>query len=221
MTAFPYPVEAVIFDMDGLLLDTESLYRNAMTTAASGMGYDFPDGFYQSMVGTAETECHLILQQRFGVDFPIARLFEDCEAEMWRLLEAALPVKPGAAELIAELATRGLPMAVATSTVRRIAEQHLRRAGFFNHFGAVCTREDVTRGKPHPDLFLKAANDLRVPAERCLVLEDSYHGIRAAHAAGAMPIMVPDMLPATDELRALCVAVVRDLHEVRTMFEGR
>jgi HAD superfamily hydrolase (TIGR01509 family) len=220
MTAFPYPVEAVIFDMDGLLLDTESLYRVAMVTAASGMGYDFPDEFCRSMVGTAETELHAILHQRFGVDFPIARLFQDCELEMWRLLEASLPVKPGAAELIAELATRKLPMAVATSTVRRIAEQHLKRAGFFDHFGAVCTREDVTRGKPHPDLFLKAANDLGVPAERCLVLEDSYHGIRGAHAAGAMPIMVPDMLPATDELRALCVTVVRDLHEVRAMLQG-
>jgi HAD superfamily hydrolase (TIGR01509 family) len=221
MTAFPHPVEAVIFDMDGLLLDTESLYRVAMVTAASGMGYDFPDEFCQSMVGTAEAELHAILHQRFGVDFPIGRLFTDCESEMWRLLEAALPVKPGAAELIAELATRKLPMAVATSTVRRIAEQHLKRAGFFDHFGAVCTREDVTRGKPHPDLFLKAANDLGVPAKRCLVLEDSYHGIRAAHAAGAMAIMVPDMLPATDELRALCVAVVRDLNDVRAMLQGR
>jgi beta-phosphoglucomutase-like phosphatase (HAD superfamily) len=111
-------------------------------------------------------------------------------------------------------------MAVATSTVRRIAEQHLRRAGFFDHFGAVCTREDVARGKPHPDLFLKAARDLGVGAERCLVLEDSYHGIRAAHAAGAMPVMVPDLLPATDELRALCVAVVCDLHDVRKMLQG-
>ncbi len=221
MTAFPFPVEAVIFDMDGLLLDTESLYRSAMIASAVAMGYDFPDEFCQSMVGTAEAEIHLILQRRFGADFPIARLFEDCEREMWRRLEATLPVKAGAGELIAELATRGLPMAVATSTVRRIAEQHLRRAGFFEHFGAVCTREDVTRGKPHPDLFLKAASDLGVPAERCLVLEDSHHGIRAAHAAGAMPVMVPDLLPATDDLRALCVAVVRDLHEVRTMLKGR
>jgi HAD superfamily hydrolase (TIGR01509 family) len=220
MTAFPYPVEAVIFDMDGLLLDTESLYRSAMITAASSMGYDFPDEFCQSMVGTAEAEIHAILQQRFGVDFPIARLFEDCESEMWRRLEAALPVKPGAAELIAELATRGLPMAVATSTVRRIAEQHLKRAGFFDHFGAVCTREDVTRGKPHPDIFLAAAGKLGVRPERCIVLEDSYPGVRAAHASGAMAIMVPDMLPATDELRALCVAVVRDLHDVRVMLQA-
>ena len=201
MTAFPFPVEAVIFDMDGLLLDTESVYRAAMIASALGMGYDFPDDFCHSMVGTAEAEIHAILQRRFGADFPVARLFQDCELQMQQRLETGVPVKAGAAELIGDLATRAMPMAVATSTVRRIAEHHLKRAGLLDHFGAVCTREDVTRGKPHPDLFLKAARDLGVRAERCLVLENSYQGVRAAHAAGAMPIMVPDLLPATDELR--------------------
>src|SRR5687767_7292571 len=95
MTSFPFPVEAVIFDMDGLLLDTESVYRSAMVAAALAMGYDFPDDFCQSMVGTAEAEIHLILQRRFGADFPIARLFADCEAEMRRRLDPGVPVKAG------------------------------------------------------------------------------------------------------------------------------
>lgn len=220
MTAFPRPVEAVIFDMDGLLLDTESVYRAAMVTSALAMGYDFPDDFCRSMVGTAEAEIHHMLQQRFGADFPIAGLFKACELEMGRRLEAAVPVKTGAAELIGELAARKLPMAVATSTVRRIAEHHLKRARLLDNFTAVCTREDVARGKPHPDLFLAAAGKLGVRVEHCIVLEDSYPGVRAAHASGAMAIMVPDMLPATDELRALCVAVVSDLNEVRAMLQA-
>ena len=219
MKALPFPVEAVIFDMDGLLLDTESVYRSAMVAAALDMGYDFPDDFCQSMVGTAEAEIHQILQRRFGLDFPIAGLFKACELEMARRLEPGVPVKTGAAELIGELAARRLPIAVATSTVRRIAEHHLSRAGLLNHFATVCTREDVTRGKPNPDIFLAAAGKLGVRPERCVVLEDSYPGVRAAHASGAMAIMVPDMLPATDELRALCVAVVRDLNEVRAMLQ--
>ncbi|MBX9773577.1 MAG: HAD family phosphatase [Xanthobacteraceae bacterium] len=219
MNAFPYPVEAVIFDMDGLLLDTESVYRSAMVAAASAMGYDFPGDFCQSMVGTAEAEIHLILRRRFGADFPVARLFADCEAEMRRRLDPGVPVKTGAVELIGELAARKLPMAVATSTARRIAEQHLSRAGLLEHFAAVCTREDVMRGKPYPDIFVAAAGRLGVHPERCVVLEDSYPGVRAAHASGAMAIMVPDMLPATDELRALCVAVVRDLNDVRAMLQ--
>ena len=173
MTAFPRPVEAVIFDMDGLLLDTESVYRAAMVASALGMGYDFPDDFCRSMVGTAEAEIHHMLQQRFGADFPIAGLFQACELEMARRLEPGVPVKAGAAELIGELAARKLPMAVATSTVRRIAEHHLERAGLLDHFAAVCTREDVTRGKPAPDLFLTAAEKLGVRPERCVVLEDS------------------------------------------------
>jgi HAD superfamily hydrolase (TIGR01509 family) len=221
MAAFPYPVEAVIFDMDGLLLDTESVYRRAMIASASDLGYDFPDEFCQAMIGTAEMEIHRILHERFGADFPIGKLFQDCELHMQRLLEAGVPVKPGARELIDDCNVRGLPIAVATSTVRRIAEHHLRRAGLLDRFHSVCTREDVTRGKPHPDLFLEAARALGVDAERCLVLEDSHHGIRAAHAAGAMPVMVPDLLPATEELRQLCVAIVRDLHDVRTMLDGR
>jgi HAD superfamily hydrolase (TIGR01509 family) len=221
MTTFPSPVEAVIFDMDGLLLDTESLYRAAMIASALGMGYEFPDDFCQSMVGTAETEIHVILQRRFGADFPVAELLQACELNMWQRLEAGVPVKAGAVELVGDLATRGVPMAVATSTIRRIAEHHLRRVGLIEHFTAICTREDVARGKPNPDIFLKAAAALGVGVERCLVLEDSYHGIRGAHAAGAMPIMVPDMLPATEELRAICVAVVRDLHDVRAMLNRR
>lgn len=220
MTTFPRPVEAVIFDMDGLLLDTENVYRTAMIASASAMGYDFPDDLCRSMVGTAEVEIHHMLQQRFGADFPIAGLFAACELEMARRLEPGVPVKAGAAELIGALAARKLPMAVATSTVRRIAEHHLKRAGLLDHFTAVCTREDVARGKPHPDIFVATADKLGIHPERCLVLEDSYPGVRAAHASGAMAVMVPDMLPATDELRALCVAVARDLHEVRVMFKS-
>ncbi len=190
-----------------------------METIEKNKAYDFPEAFCHSMVGTAETEIHAILRQRFGADFPIPQLFQDCEVEMQRLLDTGVPVKAGATELIGELAARKLPMAVATSTVRRIAEHHLKRAGLLGHFKAVCTREDVARGKPHPDLFLKAASDLGVHAERGLVLEDSYHGVRAEHAAGAMPIMVPDLLPATDEQRGLCITVVRALHEVRAMLK--
>ena len=138
-----------------------------------------------------------MLQQRFGADFPIARLFADCEAEMRRRLDAGVPVKAGAAELIGELAARKLPMAVATSTVRRIAEHHLQRAGLLDHFAAVCTREDVDARQAASGFVPQGrCRKLGVRPERCIVLEDSYprrarracvrrdgdHG--AGHAAG-------------------------------------
>jgi beta-phosphoglucomutase-like phosphatase (HAD superfamily) len=111
-----------------------------------------------------------------------------------------------------------MPLALATSSGRNYAERHLGAADLRRFFDAVATRNDVSRGKPYPDLFLKVADDLRVPPERCLVLEDSHNGVRAAHAAGCLPIMVPDLLEATDEMRELCVLIANDLHEVRTLF---
>jgi beta-phosphoglucomutase-like phosphatase (HAD superfamily) len=85
----------------------------------------------------------------------------------------------------------------------------------------VVTRDDVVRGKPHPDLFLKAAWAIGIPPERCLAVEDSFNGIRAAHAAGMMPVMVPDLLAPTPDIRALCVEIVADLHAVRQLLSAR
>jgi beta-phosphoglucomutase-like phosphatase (HAD superfamily) len=116
-----------------------------------------------------------------------------------------------------DLAQRGLPRALATSTNRATAERHLRCAALLDRFDAIVTWEDVERGKPHPDLFLKAALEIGVAPRRCVVLEDSPLGIRGAHAAGAMPVMVPDLLAASEELRNMCVAVVKDLYEARAL----
>lgn len=221
MTVLPFPVEAVIFDMDGLLLDTEQLYRKAFIAAASRHGFVMSETFYQKMVGPSLDECFAIIAAHFGREFPLADYKRDCLTGLEELVSAGIPVKPGAQELLDEVARRGLPSAVATSTMRTIAEDHLRRAGVLQRCNTVVTRDDVERGKPAPDLFLQAARTLGVGPQRCLVLEDSHHGIRAAHAAGAMPVMVPDLLEATADVRGLCVAVLRDLHEAIALLPAR
>ena len=112
-------------------------------------------------------------------------------------------------------------MAIVTSSSRRTTEAHLTLAGIRDRFDTILTRDDVTRGKPSPDLYLLAASNLGVNPKFCVAVEDSNHGVTAAHAAGAITIMVPDMVPPTEASRARCVAVVGDLNAVRTMLQQR
>jgi HAD superfamily hydrolase (TIGR01509 family) len=220
MTAFPAPIEAVILDMDGLLLDTERVYRRAFIAAAARLGFDMREELYQGLIGLADNECVALIEDHFGPQLRINQYQRELADCLQQFLGAGIPLKPGAVELMDELAQRGLPRALATSTNRATAETHLRCAGLFDRFDAIVTWEDVERGKPHPDLFLKAARAIGVAPQRCVVLEDSPLGIRGAHAAGAMPVMVPDLLAATEELRNICVAVVKDLYEARTLLQA-
>jgi HAD superfamily hydrolase (TIGR01509 family) len=209
-------IDAVIFDMDGLIFDTERPIRRVVMDAALALGFEMPEAFHQTMIGIPGPECGALVKAHFGSGFPFDAYDDACRSGIARMLEEGVALKPGAAELLGELHGR-MPLALATSSGRDYAEHHLRGADLRRFFSAIATRDDVSRGKPHPDLFLKAAADLQVAPDRCLVLEDSHNGIRAAHAAGCLPIMVPDLLEPNDEMRGLCVAIAGDLHEVRSM----
>lgn len=158
-----------------------------------------------------------MLREHLGPDFPFAEYDRLYEAHRDRALIASVPLKAGAVELLDALGRHGLRVAVATSASRRAAELHLGRSGLRVRLPVVVTRDDVARGKPHPDPFLHAAALLGVPPRECLAVEDLLNGIRAAHAAGMMPVMVPDLLAPTEEIRVLCVHIARDLHEVREL----
>jgi HAD superfamily hydrolase (TIGR01509 family) len=120
-------------------------------------------------------------------------------------------------ELLDFLKARKVPCAVATSSARDKADHHLQAAGIARCFDAIVTRDEVARGKPFPDLYRHAAQRLGAAAESCLALEDSYNGVRAAAAAGMPVVMVPDLLPPTEEMESLCHAILADLHEVMEM----
>jgi HAD superfamily hydrolase (TIGR01509 family) len=211
---FARPVEAVLFDMDGLLIDTEAVYVEAYMAAGRTMAVDIPLALCHATSCIPGHERQAMIQAHFGSGFE-ADSFQACFREhASRLLAARIPVKPGAADLLAWLSERGLPLAVATSARRPTVQRHLGRAGLLDHFTAVVTRDDVARSKPHPDVYLEAARRLGVPPEHCIALEDSNTGLTAAHAAGTMAIMVPDILPPTDEVRAKCVHVASDLMAV-------
>jgi HAD superfamily hydrolase (TIGR01509 family) len=206
------PVEAVLFDMDGLLIDTEVIYIEAMQASARSLGREMPLDFCHSMVGVPGRECNVMIEQHYGEGFSIADFRTHFSLHLRQLLDAGVPLKPGVVELLDFLAGRRLPLAVATSAGRVTAEHHLGKAGLLDRFHAVATRDDVERAKPHPDVYLEAARRLGVAPKRCIAFEDSNIGLSAAHAAGAMTFMVPDLLEPSPESRAKSLRVVPDLH---------
>jgi HAD superfamily hydrolase (TIGR01509 family) len=210
-------VEAVVLDMDGTLLDTEGAYRAAFLAAAAALGRTVDEAFYATLIGISSRERGPMVSARYGPDFPWAECLREYRARKAGLLADGVRAKPGAAELLAELAALGLPRAVATSATRRTALLALDRAGLLGAVTALVARDDVADGKPHPAPFLRAAKVLGVPPSRCLAVEDSPPGVLAARAAGMRVVMVPDALPPTPELRKSVVAVAADLREVRAL----
>lgn len=209
------PIHAVIFDMDGLLLDSESLAMDALVSAGTELGYDMPRAFCHLMIGAPADTCRELTTERYGADFPLEDYFRTQEVHLRALVDAGrMQLKIGVLELLDYLDERGLRRAIATSSSRTRTDHHLGLVGLAQRFEHIVTRDDVTRGKPNPDPYLVAAEKLGVTPAHCLALEDSYNGIRAAHAARMRVLMVPDLLQATDEMHAKANRVVRSLHDV-------
>ncbi len=213
----PHPVEAVIFDMDGLLVDSEVMFRDCMNHVAGLYGRDLPDSVFLRMVGLPSPVSRRIAIDHFGADFPIDAFNEAVWNHARSRHDAGVPLKPGVVELLDHLDRAAVPRAVATSSSHAVVELQLGRTGILPRFHSVVAAGDYARGKPHPDPFLTAASRLSADPARCLALEDSHNGVRAAQAAGMMVIMVPDLLEATPEMRDLCVTIAASLHDVRAI----
>ena len=211
---FKEPVEAVIFDMDGTLIDSETVYIAGMQEAARTLGLALPIELCHAMVGVPRDGCNVLLLNHYGQDFDLAVFRGHYSNSVERRMKERVPVKPGVVELLDFLAAKGLPLAIATSALRATAERNLGRAGLLERFTVLTARDEVEHPKPAPDLYLEAARRLGIAPERCVAFEDSSIGIVAAHAAGMRAVMVPDILPPTDEARAKSFHIAQDLHEV-------
>lgn len=190
-------IQAALFDMDGVLFDTEVLGFQAMKQIAAELGYTIDRAFYVTTLGVPNAQCGGIYRDALGKDFPyehaIAR-FRDFFLEYVRT--RPLPFKPGLVACLSGLKERGVRIALATSTVRELVKEYFtimpEIGGYFD--GIVCGGE-VPRGKPAPDIYIAAARSVGCEPERCIGVEDSFSGVQAIRAAGAHCVMIPDLLP--------------------------
>ncbi len=211
---------AVLFDMDGLMLDTERMARVAWTRALAEQGYQLDDKNYLRMVGRTVQDARQILGDLFGEDLPFQTVFDRRQAYYDADIEEnGIPIKPGLLELLEFLEARQIAKAVASSTPCWFARHKLARAGIDHRFQAIVCGDMVARGKPAPDLFLEAARQIAAPPERCVVMEDSEAGIIAAHAAGMAPVMVPDLKQPTPEILSLAYRVLPSLSDAIPLME--
>jgi HAD superfamily hydrolase (TIGR01509 family) len=219
--AAAWQVDAVLLDMDGTLLDTERVYLASLNLALGQLGYGDGTALGHAMIGIPGPECEHMLRAHFGADFPLAALNDAYVARRDEIFRAGMPLKPGALELLDALRDAACPIALVTSSARATAEAHLAAGGLRAHFETILTRDDVLRGKPHPELYLLAAERLGVRPQACVAIEDSSPGIASAHSAGAIAIMVPDIIAPTAETREKCAAVLPNLHAARTLLRQR
>jgi len=215
----PRKVKAVVFDMDGLLVDTEQVVFEAMQAAAGGSGLEMPLELFKRLVGLPSYISDAIVVEHFGEGFDLQGWRTEVSRHFSEIAAGGLALKTGVVELLDALDARALPRAIATSSSREAVEHSLGGHGLIGRFDAIISRELQDRHKPDPDPFLKAAAAIAMAPQDCLALEDSHNGVRAAAAAGMMTVMVPDLLDPTDEMRDLALHIAADLHEVRALIE--
>ena len=212
--------KAAIFDMDGLLIDTERIFLDAFKKTSETLGFEFDMSLFIKLIGTNAVKTKEIMTKGFGNGFNYdlfretwVRNVDDC------LSLNPIPLKDGATEILEKIKEISIPMAVATSTRYSDAIKSLESTGIVHYFEFVMAGDQVTKGKPDPEIYLKAAQKLDAVPVECIVFEDSENGVKSAHAAGMDIIQIPDLLDPSDELKALGHRVFVSLVDVCRNFE--
>ncbi|MCM1124210.1 MAG: HAD family phosphatase [Eubacterium sp.] len=214
--------KAVVFDMDGVIFDSERLVLECWEKATENQQIEGIRETLTECIGTTEKKTREIVLDHYGQDFP----YEKFRAEASRIFHeiadrGELPVKKGVQELLEYLSECKIPIALASSTRLEVVSQELKQAGLYDYFQVVMGGDQLKRSKPEPDIYLMTCSKLGVEPAHAYAIEDSYNGIRSSYRAGMRPIMVPDILPPTEEMREKSVVIFDDLLQVKEWFRGR
>jgi len=204
----------VIFDMDGLMVDTEILHFAAWKSVLNEVGIDYQKEIFRLTIGRTKSDTDMILKQCYGEEIDI----NDLHTKKSRLIESMLServdVKPGLYELFDYLEIHGMKKVVATSSPKKLAEYILDKINVLTRIDGLITEDDIVCGKPDPEIFLKALNFANAKAGSAIILEDSKYGLMSAVQAGIRCIFVPDQLPADDEILSWAYRIAISLHDV-------
>lgn len=207
---------AIIFDMDGVIFDSERLVLECWEKVTQMHHMQAITEALTACIGTNAQKTREIVYDYCGEDFPYDELAKEASAIFHEKVDSeGLPVKSGVRELLDYLKESKTPIAVASSTRVEVVTMELKQAGLYDYFQVVMGGDQLKRSKPDPDIYLMTCERLGVAPEETYAIEDSYNGIRSSYSAGMRPIMVPDLLPATEEMKEKSVAVLKDLLQVK------
>ena len=213
-------IEGVIFDMDGLMFDTERIWGTLWEPALATLGLSYKEGLDAAARGTAGDSMRAVLRRFYGPDCPADAIIDALHQQAEKAFAAPPPKKPGLDALLAWLESQHIPMVVASSSRMASILHHLNGWDMTHYFKAVISGEQFTSSKPDPEIFYKAAEALGTVPAHTLVLEDSYNGVRAGASGRFVTVMVPDLAPADDEMRRLYTAECPDLDAVRAALQA-
>jgi HAD superfamily hydrolase (TIGR01509 family) len=213
---------AFIFDMDGLMLDTEHRTNQAWQKAAADFGYDFTDEMIRECVGYPIVISEFLQKKFFGQDYPFQKI-RDKKVIYYEesVKQNGIPIKKGLLPLLDLLESRHIRKAVASSTLQPYVNQRLQITHLFHRFDVIISGSEVAQVKPDPALYQEAARKMGIDTMQCLVLEDTPVGVKAAGLAGMPVILVPDLAPLPTEIRAMAIGVFPSLDEVRSYLIGQ
>ena len=208
--------EAVIFDMDGVIFDSERLVLEGWLEIAAKYGIEGIEEVLPRCLGVNAQATREIFREYYGQEFPYDEYKKEASALFHsRYGNGRLPLKPGVRELLSFLKEEGYLVGLASSTRQAVVEQEIRDAGLIHYFDDLVCGDMLKRSKPEPDIYLKACENLDVEPRMAVAVEDSYNGIRSAKRAGMVPVMVPDMVQPDEEMRSLAHKICKDLFEVK------